>query len=55
MHRPVEVTFAGVLGPTPSAATPTNRTDFFRTTAAFLGVFTVGFFLTVTLEASFAC
>jgi hypothetical protein len=54
MHQPVEVTFDGVLGPTPSTATSTNRTNFFRPTAAFLGVFVVVFFLTVTLEASFA-
>jgi hypothetical protein len=54
MRRLVEVIFTRVMGPTPSAATCTNRTNFFSTTAAFLGIFIVVFFLTVTLEASFA-
>ena len=54
MCRLVEVIFTKVIGPTPSAATRTNRTNFFSTAAAFLGIFTVVFFLTVTLEASFA-
>jgi hypothetical protein len=54
MVRPVELVLTGVTGPTPSSTTLKNRTSFFCTIGATFGSFTVPFFLSGTLEESFA-